>query len=195
MEILEAFDLTGSYRADPEPTPEPRPAGIRLRTEVRGAGVRPRHPVLRKAVGCTATHNFSSNMTGTVEVVVLVRVLGASAPRGRVRVRPGCPRRRDVRPGPGSGGAGPRPRLRRSGGATPPAQPDRRRHALTDDDSVRSSRDNPSGGPMGHRQGRIGEVGVVGDAGASRSASPSIAPTEVWLSCNGSRLGGATELA
>lgn len=73
--------LTGRIQ-DPEPTPEPRPAGTRLRTEVReGLAFVLGHPVLRKVVGCTATHNFFSNMTGAVEVVFLVRVLGAS---GRV---------------------------------------------------------------------------------------------------------------
>lgn len=69
--------LTGRIR-DPEPAPEPWPAETRLRTEIReGLAFVLRHPVLRKVVGCTATHNFFSNLSGAVEVVFLVRVLGA----------------------------------------------------------------------------------------------------------------------
>ncbi len=64
---------------DPEPPPEARPAGTRLRTEIaEGLGFVLRHPILKKVVGCTATHNFFSNMWGGVEIVFLVRVLHAS---------------------------------------------------------------------------------------------------------------------
>ncbi|HVQ93831.1 MAG TPA: MFS transporter [Mycobacteriales bacterium] len=70
--------LTGRVR-DPEPAPEPRPAGARLRTEIRaGLAFVFGHRVLRKVLGCTATHNFFANMTGALDVVFLVRVLGAS---------------------------------------------------------------------------------------------------------------------
>lgn len=70
--------LTARIR-DPEPVPDPRPAGTRLRTEIReGLAFVLRHPVLSKVVACTATFNFFSNMSGAVEVVFLVRVLDAS---------------------------------------------------------------------------------------------------------------------
>ena len=64
---------------DPEPQPERRAPGTRLRTEIReGLAFVLGHSVLRKVVGCTATHNFFGNMAAAIEVVFLVRVLGAS---------------------------------------------------------------------------------------------------------------------
>lgn len=70
--------LTGRM-TDPEPPIAARPAGTRLRTEIReGLSFVLRHPVLRKVVGCTATNNFFTNATGALEIVFLVRVLHAS---------------------------------------------------------------------------------------------------------------------
>lgn len=62
-----------------EPAPAPRPAGTRLRTEIReGLAFVLGHRVLCRVVACTATANFFSNVTGALDVVFLVRVLGAS---------------------------------------------------------------------------------------------------------------------
>ena len=65
---------------DPEAQPSPRVPGARLRTEIReGLAYVAGHPVLSRVVGCTATINLASAAIGALEVVYLVRVLGASA--------------------------------------------------------------------------------------------------------------------
>jgi MFS family permease len=63
----------------PEPPPPPRPAGRRLRTEIReGLHFVVTHPILRKVTGCTATSNFFSGVFFSILAVFLVRVLHTS---------------------------------------------------------------------------------------------------------------------
>ena len=65
---------------DDEPQPEPRPADRRLRDEIgEGLGFVLRHPILSRVVACTGSSNFFSSLFGAVDIVFLVRELGASA--------------------------------------------------------------------------------------------------------------------
>ena len=65
---------------DDEEVPPARAEGVRLRDEIReGLSFVLRHPILSRVVGCTGTSNFFSSLYGAVEVVFLVRELGASA--------------------------------------------------------------------------------------------------------------------
>lgn len=80
VSYLVSTALTARVR-DPEPAPDQRPPGTRLRSEIReGLAFVLGHAVLRKVVGCTATHNFFGSMTAALDVVFLVRVLGANGP-------------------------------------------------------------------------------------------------------------------
>jgi len=57
-----------------------RAAGPALRTQIReGLAFVFGHPVLRQVVGCTATANFFASVAGALDVVFLVRVLGAGS--------------------------------------------------------------------------------------------------------------------
>ncbi len=79
VSFLASGAATSAVRDD-EPEPESRPVGRRLRDEIgEGLSFVLRHPVLSKVVACTGTSNFFSSVLGAVEVVFLVRVLGASA--------------------------------------------------------------------------------------------------------------------
>lgn len=65
---------------DDEDEPPARPDGTRMRDEIReGMSFVLRHPILSKVVACTGTSNFFGSLYGAVEVVFLVRELGASA--------------------------------------------------------------------------------------------------------------------
>ena len=64
---------------DAEGPPAPRPAGSRLRDDIReGLLFVVRHPILSRIVGCTGTANFFTSVYGSVEIVFLVRTLHAS---------------------------------------------------------------------------------------------------------------------
>lgn len=60
----------------PEPAPEPRAEGRRLRHEIaEGLSFVLKHPILRKVIAATATSNFSSSISMAMSMVFLVRVL------------------------------------------------------------------------------------------------------------------------
>jgi len=60
----------------PEPTPEPRAEGRKLRDEIiEGLNFVFKHPILRKVIAATATANFSSSIFTALSMVFLVRIL------------------------------------------------------------------------------------------------------------------------
>jgi MFS family permease len=81
--LVDAFSFVLSAAATllirhPEPRPEARPKGRRLRDEIReGLAFVFGQPILRKVVGCTATSNLFSGRYVAVEAIFLVRVLHA----------------------------------------------------------------------------------------------------------------------
>ncbi|GAA2909604.1 MFS transporter [Streptosporangium fragile] len=60
----------------PEPAPEPRAEGRKLRHEIaEGLNFVLKHPILRKVIAATATSNFSSSIFTAMSMVFLVRIL------------------------------------------------------------------------------------------------------------------------
>jgi len=71
-----ASALSLSLIRKPEPVPEPRPAGRKLRHEIaEGLSFAVRHPILRKVIGATATANFSAAISTSMSMVFLIRIL------------------------------------------------------------------------------------------------------------------------